>query len=229
MTDVVMQSGVNSSYGKAEISYVRGIGQIYSEEKEIEVEVGGSYGIDISKLHSEVGIEGSKITLESERGEIAGVEGLYVKGIKEGRTKIKVKDGGTESSCYIYVNVVKGKKEEIGQGEGFTVALKRDGTVWSWGRNEKGQLGTGDRESRSKPTKVKEGIKDISVGKDHVIAIGDNGKIYVWGGNEKGQLGIGDNTDRLAGVELGGITGEIKKVEAKGNETSILTKRRRDI
>ena len=34
------------------------------------------------------------------------------------------------------------------------VALKTDGTLWTWGRNNDGQLGLGDRVFRSSPTQV---------------------------------------------------------------------------
>jgi len=43
---------------------------------------------------------------------------------------------------------------EIACGLGHMVALKADGTVWSWGSNRRGQLGLGDDEPRGTPAQV---------------------------------------------------------------------------
>ncbi|MDR1328684.1 MAG: hypothetical protein LBK23_03705 [Oscillospiraceae bacterium] len=50
-----------------------------------------------------------------------------------------------------------------------TVALKSDGSAWTWGNNKYGQLGTGDKENRLAPVKVM----------DSVIAVHTLGA-YIW-------------------------------------------------
>ncbi|MUG21221.1 hypothetical protein GNQ08_02075 [Paenibacillus macerans] len=45
----------------------------------------------------------------------------------------------------------------VSAGDGFSLALDKDGAVWAWGNNEQGQLGNGLRTSALKPIKV-EGI-----------------------------------------------------------------------
>ena len=42
----------------------------------------------------------------------------------------------------------------VAAGTDHTVALKEDGTVWTWGSNSWGQLGDGTNHSRSRPVKV---------------------------------------------------------------------------
>ncbi len=79
-------------------------------------------------------------------------------------------------------------------GEKHTVAIKSDGTLWSWGRNDNGQLGTGTNEQKFIPTQ--EIIKatnwsSISAGDTHTIAINSNGLLFSWGDNGYGQLGNG--------------------------------------
>ena len=38
--------------------------------------------------------------------------------------------------------------------QSFYIALKTDGTIWSWGNNNNGQLGLGDRTNRSSPVQI---------------------------------------------------------------------------
>ncbi|MBI4947712.1 MAG: T9SS type A sorting domain-containing protein [Bacteroidetes bacterium] len=97
----------------------------------------------------------------------------------------------------------------IDAGSNFAVAIKNDGTVWSWGNNSLGQLGnglaavwTGVCWCISTPVQVVTGasgcgtnlcsIIDVSAGYEHVIALRNDGTVWAWGDNANGQLG--DNT-----------------------------------
>lgn len=42
----------------------------------------------------------------------------------------------------------------IAVGAFHNLALQEDGTLWAWGNNEYGQLGTGDTQPRSQPVPV---------------------------------------------------------------------------
>jgi len=42
------------------------------------------------------------------------------------------------------------------------LALQEDGTLWAWGNNEYGQLGTGDTQPRSQPIPV-QGLSDLTL------------------------------------------------------------------
>lgn len=71
--------------------------------------------------------------------------------------------------------------------EDFTVALRSDGTVWTWGQNYAGQLGNGavSEDPRTYPEKV-DGlgnvfIKDIAAGDAFVLALDSEGRIWQWG------------------------------------------------
>ena len=70
-------------------------------------------------------------------------------------------------------------------GGGYhTVALTKEGKVFTWGYNYNGQLGHGDRQERHIPTKVEslDGlvIVKIACGVYHTIAIADDGDAYTW-------------------------------------------------
>lgn len=80
-----------------------------------------------------------------------------------------------------------------GGGNGFSLALKSDGTVWAWGNNDCGQLGNGTTVNSVVPVKVKDlsNIIAIAAGYDHCLALSRNGTVWAWGGNSRGQLGNG--------------------------------------
>ena len=67
-------------------------------------------------------------------------------------------------------------------GQYHTVALKRDGTVWTWGHNRDGQLGDGNRSDRSWPVKIAvEDAVAVSAGDANSAAVVRGGTAYVWG------------------------------------------------
>eukprot|EP01018_Ginkgo_biloba_P019992 Gb_16498 [translate_table: standard] len=75
------------------------------------------------------------------------------------------------------------------------VALDVDGRCYTWGRNEKGQLGHGDLIQRDRPTTVsglsKSKIAKAGAGKQHTVVVTDDGNSFAFGWNKHGQLGSG--------------------------------------
>ena len=64
-----------------------------------------------------------------------------------------------------------------------SVALKSDGTVWTWGYNLYGQLGDGTMENTAVPVKVKEltGIVAVAAGGNNTAALKADGSVFLWG------------------------------------------------
>ena len=89
-------------------------------------------------------------------------------------------------------------------GRFFSVALKADGTVCTWGENALGQLGDGTNTPRLRPVSVPglTGIKAIAAGRAHVLALRRDGDVYAWGWNSIGQLGDGTQIDRTRPVAV---------------------------
>src|SRR5450759_4266138 len=90
----------------------------------------------------------------------------------------------------------------VGVGVEFSVALKRNGSLWTWGNNNLGALGQGNSKEELRywrPTRVGKSSdwKAIAVGDDSVLALKRDGSLWAWGGNDLGQLGLG-TTDDLA-------------------------------
>jgi alpha-tubulin suppressor-like RCC1 family protein len=81
-------------------------------------------------------------------------------------------------------------------------AVKRDGSLWCWGRNLEGQLGLGDNVNRSLPTPVSTGWLAVSVGRFHTCAETLDHGVQCTGQNHSGALGLGDLMDRNAFVPV---------------------------
>jgi alpha-tubulin suppressor-like RCC1 family protein len=91
---------------------------------------------------------------------------------------------------------------------GGSLALKKDGTVWSWGRNDHGQLGDGTNVSKSAPVQVK-GLDDIiaiSCENMNRLALKKDGAVWSWGYNGNGNLGDGTLIDRREPVQVNGLS-----------------------
>ena len=68
-------------------------------------------------------------------------------------------------------------------------ALKTDGTLFTWGYNTYGQLGTGDVYPRVTPVSITKHFCQVSGGYSHSLGIDNSGVAWSWGYNPYGQLG----------------------------------------
>ena len=90
---------------------------------------------------------------------------------------------------------------QISVGFGHSLALDADGNLYSWGRNDCGQLGYGttDDNSHATPSKVAmpAGVTEftrISAGTDYSLALGSDGNLYSWGETVFNALGRNPST-----------------------------------
>jgi alpha-tubulin suppressor-like RCC1 family protein len=90
----------------------------------------------------------------------------------------------------------------ISAGGNLSVALKCDGTVWTWGGDNSGALGNGlPVANQYLPAPINlGGIRSISAGWDYCLATDETGSGYGWGRNHAYQLGLGDSTTRYSPV-----------------------------
>uniref|UniRef100_A0A8C3S9R6 Regulator of chromosome condensation 2 n=1 Tax=Chelydra serpentina TaxID=8475 RepID=A0A8C3S9R6_CHESE len=82
-----------------------------------------------------------------------------------------------------------------------SLLITTEGKLWSWGRNEKGQLGHGDTKRVEAPKLIdvlgSEVIASAACGRNHTLALTESGSVFAFGENKMGQLGLGNQTDAV--------------------------------
>lgn len=98
---------------------------------------------------------------------------------------------------------------EVATGDDQCLALKDDGTVWAWGRNEYGALGNGTTSGSSVPVQVTglSGVIAVACGALHSLALKSDGTVWTWGYNDFGQLGNGTTNNSSVPVQVIGLSG----------------------
>ena len=95
-----------------------------------------------------------------------------------------------------------GEFQTISAGWDHVAAIKTDGSLWTWGNNEYGQLGDGTTENKSTPVKIMEDVVGVSAGSLHTAAIKEDGSLWTWGFNGMGELGDGTAEDKYEPVKV---------------------------
>ena len=99
--------------------------------------------------------------------------------------------------------------------------------VFCWGKNDKGQLGTGGGSSSQPVAVVKSGgsalsgkeIVDVSAGDDFTCALASDGKVACWGEGDNGRLGTNSTDDKSTPTPIFVQTGSTttQEVTIRGN------------
>ncbi len=113
----------------------------------------------------------------------------------------------------------------VSAGGYHSMALRADGTVWTWGSNLEGRLGDGTTKQRLTPVKVKglTGAIAVAAGNRHSVALRRDGTVCTWGSNLYGELGDGTNMDNPAPAVLSGLK-DVAAIAAGWHHTMILKK-----
>ncbi|AKT37437.1 EGF domain-containing protein [Chondromyces crocatus] len=97
----------------------------------------------------------------------------------------------------------------VAAGQYHACAIRQDGTMWCWGHNTSGQVGTGTADPFFVKPMAVGGARDwtrVVAGGSFTCALNEAHRILCWGTNGSGQLGDGTATNRNAPTLLtGGI------------------------
>jgi alpha-tubulin suppressor-like RCC1 family protein/predicted transcriptional regulator len=103
--------------------------------------------------------------------------------------------------------------KSIAAGEGFSMALREDGTVWTWGENWHYELGDGMPRNvevyRATPAQVPclTNVTAIVASWEFALALRDDGTVWAWGDNQFGELGDGTTDSSNVPVQVKGLSG----------------------
>ena len=92
----------------------------------------------------------------------------------------------------------------VAAGDSYSVALDKNGNVYTWGYNGYGNLGLGNTDYRTLPVKVDnlQGIIKIAAGNVSTFAIDNNNHLWAAGYNGYGNLGDGTTGDKTQFTKL---------------------------
>lgn len=120
-------------------------------------------------------------------------------------------------------------------GAYHTLAMTNHPKLYSWGINDRFQLGRPLNPKQFKYTAEEVpmdmfGYPDarpriVKAGDDHNVMLDNQGKLYAWGANNKGQLGLGHTKEvgEVVQVDLGVSNDPVVDVRAKGMNTVAVT------
>lgn len=93
-------------------------------------------------------------------------------------------------------------------GDKCSLAVKQDGTLWAWGDNGSGVLGTSNNTYYSSPVQVGSltNWRKIHCRQKNAGAIKSDGTIWAWGYNDEGILGIGVSGNKNSPIQIGSAT-----------------------
>ncbi|MEJ1285487.1 hypothetical protein NN561_016481 [Cricetulus griseus] len=85
--------------------------------------------------------------------------------------------------------------KKVACGTQFSVALTKDGHVYTFGQDRLIGLPEGRARNHNRPQQIPVlagvVIEDVAVGAEHTLALASTGDVYAWGSNSEGQLGLG--------------------------------------
>jgi alpha-tubulin suppressor-like RCC1 family protein len=137
-------------------------------------------------------------------------------------------NGSTINSSVPVKVALAGPVRQVFQGgsgpkNGQSIAILQNGATWTWGDNDRGQLGIGTSISSAVPVKVHVpagvAFRTVSSGGYASYGVDTTGRLWAWGDNTSGQLGTGSDPLRSTvpidvGIHATGVSSTAQNVAA---------------
>lgn len=126
----------------------------------------------------------------------------------------------TQRNLPVLVSSALTNTVSVAGGNDFSMVLRSDSRVWTWGRGTSGQLGNGATTNCTSP-QLQSAISNvvaIAAGGSHALVLKSDGTVWTWGKGTNGQLGNGAKTNNATPVQVVGLSNIV--VVAAGEETS---------
>ncbi|XP_023267158.1 probable E3 ubiquitin-protein ligase HERC4 [Seriola lalandi dorsalis] len=153
------------------------------------------------------------VTLLSDRGTVFSVD----------TTRPPFTPRPLEAFCSVPVS-------QVACGSQHSVALTKDGQVYTWGQDSRGQLGLGKvKTDANSPQHLRSlsaiPLVQVAAGGEQSFALSVSGGVFGWGRNDRGQLGLGDTTDRHTPTPVHYLNNrKIIHISCGKDHTAVLTK-----
>ncbi|XP_048005438.1 probable E3 ubiquitin-protein ligase HERC2 [Leguminivora glycinivorella] len=125
----------------------------------------------------------------------------------------KLGRGGSDG-CALPMNIERLNTLGVVQvecGAQFSLALTRDGEVWTWGKGDYFRLGHGCDVHVRRPTIVEalrgQRVVHVAVGALHCLAVTADNQVWAWGDNDHGQQGNGTTCVNRRPALVAGVEG----------------------
>ena len=92
---------------------------------------------------------------------------------------------------------------QVALGGSHTLAIRPDGTLWAWGNNGNGQVGTITGALSPEQIGTDNHWAYVAAGSTHSVAVKSDGTLWAWGLNTSGQLGDGTTIQQNAPEQIG--------------------------
>jgi alpha-tubulin suppressor-like RCC1 family protein len=95
--------------------------------------------------------------------------------------------------------------ETVQAGYSHSLGIKKDGSLWSWGKGAVGQLGNNTIVASATPSRIgtANNWQSVSTGIFHSLALKKDGSIWTWGYNNTGQIGDATFINRFTPTRVG--------------------------
>ena len=194
---------------------------VHLSDKEYQINAKTSFGFNLL-YESEAN---DNLKFESLNPDIAEVNEITGKVTLKatGKTYVNISQKNGDSKTRVTINVIPDENknaEKISSDHTHTLALKQNGTIWTFGEGYCGASGLGNSDNVLDPTQIKYGyyqestettsedgkivttneqkeielnnMVDVATGIYYSMAVDNNGNVYTWGYNGYGQLGHGN-------------------------------------
>ena len=109
--------------------------------------------------------------------------------------------------------------KDVAAGSSQSSIIKTDGSLYACGRNNVGQLGTGDTTQANSPVFIMTNVQKVAISGGHSLILRNDGTLYACGDNSVGQLGTGDLVQHTSPVQ---IMTAVQNIAAGGGFSLIL-------
>merc|ERR1711934_1126087 len=102
-----------------------------------------------------------------------------------------------EKKQLVFVKVIPAEVKDVYAGGWHTAVLKKDGSVWTVGKNTDGALGDGSKKNKNTFVKVIDGgVIQVSAGEGYTMAVKTDGSLWVSGESSYGRIGKANTSNR---------------------------------